>query len=97
MTIQNGTKRKSKKKSEKFSFMEEPNLFQIFLSRLNKIDIRYMITGAVAVIIYGEPRLTQDIDLVVELKTNHIEMFGIAQRRGVSAIPDGDTKRLSLF
>jgi len=38
--------------------MEETNLFQIFLSRLNKIDVRYMITGAVAVIIYGEPRLT---------------------------------------
>jgi hypothetical protein len=55
--------------------MEEPNIFQIFLSRLNKIDVRYMITGAVAVIIYGEPRLTQDIDLVIELKTNHIETF----------------------
>jgi hypothetical protein len=55
--------------------MEEPNLFQIFLSRLNKIDIRYMITGAVAVIIYGEPRLTQDIDLVIELKANNIETF----------------------
>ena len=58
MPIRNGPKRKFKKKSEKFSFMQEPNLFQIFLSRLNKIDVRYMITGAVAVIIYGEPRLT---------------------------------------
>jgi hypothetical protein len=28
-----------------------------------------MATGAVAVIIYAEPRLTQDIDLVIELKT----------------------------
>ena len=55
--------------------MEEPNLFQIFLSRLNKIDVPYMITGAVAVIIYGEPRLTQDIDLVIELKTDKIEAF----------------------
>jgi hypothetical protein len=27
-----------------------------------------MVTGAVAMIIYGEPRLTQDIDLVIELK-----------------------------
>jgi len=55
--------------------MQEPNLFQIFISRLNKIDVRYMITGAVAVIIYGEPRLTQDIDLVIELKTEDIEDF----------------------
>ena len=48
--------------------MQEPNLFQIVISRLNKIGVRYMATGAVAVIIYGEPRLTQDIDLVIELK-----------------------------
>ncbi len=75
MTIQNGPKRKFKKKSEKFSSMQEPNLFQIFISRLNKIDARYMVTGAVAVIIYGEPRLTQDIDLVIELKTEDIEDF----------------------
>ena len=47
--------------------MLEPNLFLIFLSRLNASSIRYMITGAVASIVYGEPRLTHDIDLVVEL------------------------------
>jgi len=75
MTIQNGPKRKFKRKSEKFSSVEEPNLFQIFLSRLNKIDVRYMITGAVAVIIYGEPRLTHDIDLVIELKMADVETF----------------------
>lgn len=55
--------------------MQEPNLFQIFISHLNKIGVRYMVTGAVAVIIYGEPRLTQDIDLVIELKTENIEGF----------------------
>jgi len=47
--------------------MPEHNLFKIFISRLNAIGIRYMVTGAVASIIYGEPRLTHDIDLVVEL------------------------------
>jgi hypothetical protein len=31
-----------------------------------------MVTGAVAAIIYGEPRLTNDIDLVVELRTEEI-------------------------
>jgi hypothetical protein len=39
------------------------------------MGIPYMVTGAVAAIIYGEPRLTQDIDLVIELKTNNIETF----------------------
>jgi len=48
--------------------MPEPNLFQIFVRRLNKAKVRYMVTGAVACIIYGEPRLTHDIDLVIELR-----------------------------
>jgi len=47
--------------------MPEPNLFLIFVSRLNVSGMRYMITGAVASIIYGEPRLTHDIDLILEL------------------------------
>ena len=47
--------------------MPEPNLFLIFVRRLNASGIRYMVTGAVASIIYGEPRLTHDIDLIVEL------------------------------
>ena len=47
--------------------MPEPNLFLIFVSRLSVSGMRYMITGEVASIFYGEPRLTHDIDLVVEL------------------------------
>jgi len=48
--------------------MQEPNLFQIFISRLNRIGVRYMVTGAVAVIIYGEPRFEAgkgDVDVDV--------------------------------
>jgi hypothetical protein len=37
MSIRIGPKKKFKKKSETFSSMQEPNLFQIFISRLNKI------------------------------------------------------------
>jgi hypothetical protein len=53
--------------------MPEPNLFKIFTARLNKIGVRYMVTGAVAVIIYGEPRLTHDIDVVVELRSDEVK------------------------
>jgi len=53
--------------------MPEPNLFKIFTVRLNKMGIRYMVTGAVAAIIYGEPRLTHDIDLVIELKMDEVK------------------------
>ena len=47
--------------------MPEANLFIIFTNRLDEMDLRYMVTGAVASIFYGEPRLTHDIDLVVEI------------------------------
>ena len=53
--------------------MPERNLFQIFVSRLNKLSIPYMITGAVASIIYGEPRLTNDIDSVLDLSSDQID------------------------
>ncbi len=42
--------------------MQDPNLFGIYLNILNKNQIQYFVTGSVASIIYGEPRLTHDID-----------------------------------
>ena len=42
------------------------------LRRLNDQNIPYMLTGAVAVNYYGRPRLTHDIDLVVEIKENKV-------------------------
>jgi len=58
--------------------MPELNLTRIFVSRLNKLSIPYMITGAVASIIYGEPRLTNDIDLVINMNPDEVESFSSA-------------------
>ena len=55
--------------------MPQPSPIGIFVIRLNKAGIPYVITGAVASIIYGEPRLTNDLDLVVAMKTEDIERF----------------------
>jgi hypothetical protein len=55
--------------------MQEANLFLIFLERLNKSGIEYMSTGSVASIIYGEPRMTHDIDLVLGLHTGNIKQL----------------------
>ncbi len=60
--------------------MPEHNLFRIFVSRLNELSIPYMITGAVASIIYGEPRLTNDIDLVIDFNPDDAERFAEAFR-----------------
>lgn len=64
--------------------MPELELFSIFTSRLNKANINYFVTGAVASIIYGEPRLTDDIDLVVELGRSDAVKF-------MEAFPDDPT------
>lgn len=43
------------------------NVFLLFVRRLNSLGIRYMVTGSVASIAYGEARLTHDVDIVVEI------------------------------
>ena len=55
--------------------MPEHDLIQVFINRLNKLAVQYMVTGAVAATIYGEPRLTHDIDLVIDLRLQDIERF----------------------
>jgi hypothetical protein len=52
--------------------MPEANLFLMFTQRLNTLGVPYMVSGSVAVIIYGEPRLTHDVDLIVVLEREHI-------------------------
>jgi hypothetical protein len=47
--------------------MAEPELFLLFVRPLNLAGFRYMVTGSVAAIFYGEPRLTHDVDLVAFL------------------------------
>lgn len=55
--------------------MAQPSAPGVFVSRLNKAGMPYVITGAVASTIYGEPRLTNDLDVVVLMKTGDIEKF----------------------
>lgn len=47
--------------------MLERELFYIFTRRLNEAAVNYMVTGSLASIVYGQPRLTHDVDFVVEL------------------------------
>ena len=61
--------------------MLAPDLFAVFLERLEQAGVRYVVTGSVAVIAYGDPRMTHDIDLVVELQRSQISAL-------VEAFPD---------
>ena len=44
-----------------------PDLTGLFIRPLESTAISYMITGGVASVIYGEPRFTRDIDIVLVL------------------------------
>ena len=47
--------------------MPEPDLIELFAVPLNQAGIRYLVSGSVAAMLYGEPRVTHDIDFVVVL------------------------------
>ena len=53
--------------------MQELDVLNVFLEPLNDLGIPYVITGAVAAIIYGEPRMTHDLDLVLHLQGKDID------------------------
>ncbi|MFH0798935.1 MAG: hypothetical protein V2A66_01995 [Pseudomonadota bacterium] len=46
-----------------------------FLRKIEALDLDYMITGSVASILYGKPRLTQDMDVVVVFPASKIKGF----------------------
>lgn len=55
--------------------MTEASLVSLFIRPLNLLGIPYMVTGGVASVVYGEPRFTRDIDLVIELKARDVPRF----------------------
>lgn len=53
--------------------MRPHDFVEVFVRPLDELGVEYIITGSIAAIFYGEPRLTHDIDLVVNLRRSHIE------------------------
>jgi hypothetical protein len=58
--------------------VSDPTLVSLFIPPLNRLGIPYMVTGAVATAVYGEPRLTRDIDLVIALRSADARRFAAA-------------------
>jgi hypothetical protein len=47
--------------------MPQADLFLVFTAPLDSADIPYMVSGSVASMVYGEPRMTNDIDIIIAL------------------------------
>jgi hypothetical protein len=50
------------------------------IRKLDDAGIRYMVVGSHAVFLYGEPRTTQDIDIVIETTREQLEAFATTLR-----------------
>jgi len=54
---------------------------------LNRKKISYMITGGQAVLLYGEPRLTRDIDITLGIGIDRIkEILGVLDETGLKVL-----------
>jgi hypothetical protein len=52
--------------------MPERDEVALFTEGLNSVGADYMITGATAAIVYGQPRVTNDLDVVLALGAQHV-------------------------
>lgn len=55
--------------------MHQVDLFLLFTGPLESAGILYMVSGSVASIAYGEPRMTNDIDIILDLNPMHAEVL----------------------
>ncbi len=68
-------------------------MFEEILSRigssLTKHSLPYMIIGGQAVLIYGEPRLTRDIDITLGVDVDHLnELLSVVKELTLKPIPE---------
>jgi hypothetical protein len=58
--------------------MSEGDLFLVFVREFDALGLTYMLTGSVASTLYGEPRVTHDVDVVLELSPRMVRQFAAA-------------------
>src|SRR3989338_10329340 len=54
---------------------EELEVLKVVTGQLEKANIPYLVSGSMAANYYTVPRMTRDIDIVVELKISEVENF----------------------
>lgn len=58
--------------------MTDPDLVGLFVAPLEGGGVTYMVTGGVASVVYGDPRFTRDVDLVVEMDSESVDLISKA-------------------
>lgn len=76
--------------------MLETRAFLPFTRRLEQLGLPYMVTGGVAAISYGEPRYTNDIDILLRLSRDRIEELIAAFPEEEFYVPPAEVIRIEL-
>lgn len=67
--------------SDDSTLMEQEKLLSSIARTLARLKIPYLITGGIAVVVWGRPRFTADIDIVVELLPQKLSQLARALRK----------------
>ena len=51
----------------KREFLTELDVLIDVVNKLNSLNIDYMLTGSLAMNYYAEPRMTRDLDIIIEI------------------------------
>jgi len=76
--------------------MPDPDPFLIFTRKLDELRLPYMVSGSVAAMFYGEPRMTNDVDIIVFLKPEDVARLGAAFPLEQFYCPPEDVIRVEL-
>lgn len=68
-----------------------PDLYGRLLEPLRRANLPYMVTGGLAAIVYGEPRLTNDIDVVLRLEPQDADRLARAYSPTEYYVPPAET------
>ncbi|MGH8707669.1 MAG: hypothetical protein ACREVD_06380 [Burkholderiales bacterium] len=76
--------------------MPAPSPLQPVLDSLERLGLPYCITGSVAASVYGEPRLTADVDVVLLLGVDDLAALHAAFPETEYYVPPEETLRIEL-
>jgi hypothetical protein len=76
--------------------MPELDLIELFVQPLNRLRIRYLVSGSIASMLYGEPRVTHDIDLVVFLRQENLLQLSKAYPPPEFYLPPADVMAIEI-
>ena len=76
--------------------MPAPSPLAPFLEPLERLGLPYCVTGSVAASVYGEPRLTADVDIVLLLRVRNIDALRSAFPDADYYVPPDETLKLQL-